>query len=238
MVLLLHGWATTSSVWQPVLDRWNGDERLLALDLRGVGFSDKPERGYTVEDYAGDVVEVLRHVDEPVALVGHSLGGMIAQRVAVARPANLVRLVLVAPVPASGVPVPAAQRAQLRTLVGRREGMATVLSSMMAGGACHGFERLLEASASVSAAAYLEGLDTFCDTDFAMRLAELALPVHVIGGALDEPLNPALLQAAVVQRITGATWQVLDGVGHYPQWEAPDVLTRELAHALRGNAGR
>jgi non-heme chloroperoxidase len=234
LVLLLHGWATSSMVWQPVLDRWQGSERLLALDLRGAGFSDKPQTGYTLEQHAQDVAAVLAALAQPVVLVGHSFGGMIAQRVALDQPQAVRRLVLVSPVPASGAPLSNDERVHFRSLAGRRAGMNMVLSSMMAKGPSGGIEALLAAAASVSAGAYLEGLDAFCDTDFAHRLGELSLPTHVLGGELEQPLSPAVLRAAVVDRIRGATFEAIEGVGHYAQWEAPDVFTRALSRAARG----
>ena len=104
--LLIHGWAVPGTVWEPVLARWPASAgRVLAPDLRGTGFSVKPREGYTLDD---DVADMLALIDalqlSDLVIVGHSKGGAIAQRIALARPGLLRKLVLVCPVPASGIP--------------------------------------------------------------------------------------------------------------------------------------
>ena len=231
-VLLLHGWATTSAVWAPTRDRWDR-EGLLALDFRGVGYSDKPDTGYTIERFAADVVDVIDAIGAPVQLVGHSMGGLVAQRVAIDHPDKLDRVVLVSPVPATGVPLPEEDRAFFRSLAGRAEGMQTVLSSMMAGGTCEGFDQLHAASASVHPACYLESLDAWSGASFADELGRIDLPVHVLSGGAETVLTPDLVREHVAERIPGASFAVLDGVGHYPQWEAPDRFVTALRERLQ-----
>lgn len=53
-----------------------------------------------------------------------------------------------------------------------------------------------------------------------------------MGGAAEQILSPELLRTQVVARIPGATLQLLDGAGHYPQIECPDQLTTALVHAI------
>lgn len=232
-VVLVHGWATTGSVYKPAFERWSGDERLLAVDLRGTGWSDKPASGYTLEAFASDVAAVLESLDEPAVLVGHSMGGAIAQLVAVNHPDKVSGLVLISPVPASGVPLGDADKAFFRSLAGRRDGMATVLGSTMAPAGCDRFEELLADSATVTKACFLEAFDAWCGADFADRLGEISVPTTVIGGAAETILSPEVLQAAVVDCIEGATLVLIDGVGHYPQWEAPDAFVAALGEAVR-----
>ena len=86
--LLIHGWAVSGRVWRPILDRWPaGAGKVLAPDLRGTGWSSKPREGYGIDDYAGDIVRLIDTLGlRDLALVGHSMGGTIAQRVALALP--------------------------------------------------------------------------------------------------------------------------------------------------------
>lgn len=232
-VLLLHGWATTSAVWAPTLARWTGSESVHALDFRGTGYSDKPDTGYTIARFAADVVDVIDALGARVTLVGHSMGGLVAQRVALDHPDKLDRVVLVSPVPAGGVPLPPEDRAFFRSLAGRAEGMRTVLGSMMAGGTCPDFDALHAASASVHPACYLESLDAWSGASFADELSGISRPVHVVSGGAETVLSPELVRAQVVDAIPGATFEVLEGVGHYPQWEAPDRFVQVLRAAVR-----
>lgn len=233
-VVLLHGWALSSFVWQPLFERWLGDERLLAPDLRGTGFSEKPAEGYALPDYGRDVIALLEALPGPAVLVGHSMGGLIAQWVALEAPERLARLVLISPVPAEGVPLPPADREAIRQCLGDAEGSAQLLRSMMAHPPCPNFDALWASMAAVAPHASRAALDTFCDARFGHRLGEIRVPTRVLVGEHEVPLTPALIQAQVADRISGATLEVMPEVAHYPQWEAPDAFVRRLASLVRG----
>lgn len=78
-IVLLHCFSCSIAWWQrliPLLDR---DHRVLALDLRGFGGSEKPRSGYSMEDQATFVAEALKRLDvHRATVVGHSLGGTVA----------------------------------------------------------------------------------------------------------------------------------------------------------------
>lgn len=190
------------------------------------------ETGYTLEVHTQDLVSIIDQLDEQIVLVGHSMGGTLAQLVALERPEKLLGLILMSPVPASGVPLPAEERAFLRGLVGDPAGMAQVYGSMMAAGAPPNLDALVAAAAALHPQAYLEGLEAFCGANFASRLSELKTPTHVICGEKEAPLTPEIMESKVVQAIAGATFEVLPNVGHYPQWETPELCTRVLENAV------
>ena len=80
LVFYLHGWADTGSTFQFVVDALGPGWRVIAPDWRGFGKSAHGDGPYWFPDYLADLNEVLRHYspDEPVRLVGHSMGGNIA----------------------------------------------------------------------------------------------------------------------------------------------------------------
>lgn len=85
-VLFLHGISSCAETYDFLVPELP-DHRILRLDFRGHGRSDRAPGTYRLEDYAGDAVAVLEQViGRPVPLVGHSLGGITAAQVAVARP--------------------------------------------------------------------------------------------------------------------------------------------------------
>jgi pimeloyl-ACP methyl ester carboxylesterase len=97
-LVLLHGLGASGAVWQGVGRLLNPALRLLAPDLRGHGESDKPSAGYLPRDYVGDVAAWLGHEPaRPVALLGHSLGAVVAAQLASERPELIRKLVLVDP---------------------------------------------------------------------------------------------------------------------------------------------
>lgn len=76
-VLMIHGIMDEWSSWNLVYDAFLEHYRVIAVDLRGHGESDKPERGYEPADYAADIASVIRELGVgPIAVVGHSLGAV------------------------------------------------------------------------------------------------------------------------------------------------------------------
>jgi pimeloyl-ACP methyl ester carboxylesterase len=102
-VVLIHGWCSDSTDWVDQIPAFADDARVVTLDLRGHGHSEKTAGGYGSGDLAEDVIAVLDLLGlSDSHLVGHSLGGIIANLIAVSRP-DLARSVLLID-PAYGQP--------------------------------------------------------------------------------------------------------------------------------------
>jgi pimeloyl-ACP methyl ester carboxylesterase len=93
---LLHGWMDVSASFQFVVDALERDWYVIAPDWRGFGLSQWAEGGYWFLDYLADLDVLLRLLaqDRPVDLVGHSMGGNVANLYAGVRPARIRRLAL------------------------------------------------------------------------------------------------------------------------------------------------
>lgn len=94
-LLLLHGYTDSSRVWT-ILAPYLQDHRILIPDQRGHGASDAPECCYAMSDFADDarlLLDALRV--ERAAVVGHSMGSMVAQVLAAEHPERITRLVLI-----------------------------------------------------------------------------------------------------------------------------------------------
>ncbi len=96
-VILLHGLSDSWFSWSRVLPLFPEHWRVYALDQRGHGDSDRPGSGYGARDLAADVVAFMDARDiRRATIVGHSMGGIVAQHVAAIAPERVDRLVLVA----------------------------------------------------------------------------------------------------------------------------------------------
>jgi pimeloyl-ACP methyl ester carboxylesterase len=97
-LVLLHGLGVSGQVWQGIGRLLEGFARLVAPDLRGHGESDKPSAGYLPRDYVGDIAALAAHeLSRPLAVLGHSLGAVIAALLAAERPELMSKLILVDP---------------------------------------------------------------------------------------------------------------------------------------------
>jgi pimeloyl-ACP methyl ester carboxylesterase len=233
--LLIHGWAVPGGVWEPVIARWPDDAgRVIAPDLRGTGWSSKPREGYGLEDDVADVVALIDALElKDVVLVGHSKGGAIVQRVALERPNALRKLVLLCPVPASGVPLDDGTVGFFRSLAAHYDGAKQTIGMMLAKPPVDPqlLTRLVDSMSSVVIESVLGGFDAWRTANFSDTIGNIKTPTLVIGGGAETILSPALLQQECVAKIPGAQLKLIEGSGHYPQIEAPDELTKLLVEA-------
>lgn len=135
-LVLIQGVGFDAGGWDPVLHRLRRDFRLVVLDNRGVGDSDPPSGWYTVATMVADVVAVLDAERIPAAhVLGVSLGGMVAQELAISHPERVKRLVLVSTT--SGwpltYPLPAPSRRMLATapVLPRKTALRRQVTNMM-----------------------------------------------------------------------------------------------------------
>ena len=105
-VLLLHGLGGSHVNWLAVGDQLRKLGRVVAVDLPGFGFT-PPRRGYSLEIHRRTVEQVCDHLGSPALLVGNSMGGLVAELQAAARPEQTRALVLVSP---AGPPPPGPNR--------------------------------------------------------------------------------------------------------------------------------
>jgi pimeloyl-ACP methyl ester carboxylesterase len=94
-VVLLHGFAETSHMWDPVLPILSGRHTVIVPDLRGAGASSKPDGGYDKKTMAHDIHALLRSLGvENATIVGHDIGMMVAYAYAAQYPEETDRVVL------------------------------------------------------------------------------------------------------------------------------------------------
>jgi pimeloyl-ACP methyl ester carboxylesterase len=237
--VLVHGITLSAATWAPQLRAIEG--RVLAVSQRGHGQSRAGHEGYTFERLAADLAEVLSELGvHDAVLVGHSMGGMVAQLLAVSRPGDLARhvrrLLLVSTTPGPIVASPLAAfvaPAATRALSGaERRGRGplpkstTVWASRVAFGASPSpaaVELLCGMLDSMSPGALAELLPHLLAFDVRDRLPGMALPVHVVVGSRDV-LTPPRTARGIVERVAGARLTLLPGCGHMVMLERAKTL--------------
>ncbi len=97
-ILFIHGFGGQSGQWRSQMEQFAGENRVIALDLRGHGRSSRPRSGYDMRSMLGDVTAVLDHlqIHKPFVLIGHSFGVALATEFAWRFPQRVSHLVLIA----------------------------------------------------------------------------------------------------------------------------------------------
>jgi pimeloyl-ACP methyl ester carboxylesterase len=99
-LLLVHGWCCDHTYLAPQLAYFKARHRVVTVDLRGHGRSDKPFQDYTIAGFADDLIWTARELDlAAVVIVGHSLGGVVGLEAARREPLAMRAIVLVEPAP-------------------------------------------------------------------------------------------------------------------------------------------
>jgi pimeloyl-ACP methyl ester carboxylesterase len=98
-VVLLHGMFNSGHYWGSTYDSVAGDGRSVAPDLLGFGRAPRPSDGYTADAHADAVADTLHHlgVDGPMVVAGHSVGALVAIRLAAQHPELVAAVVAIAP---------------------------------------------------------------------------------------------------------------------------------------------
>ena len=240
-LVLIQGMGLDRQGWGPVLRRLRRHFRLVLVDNRGFGQSDRPARSFAVADMAGDVVAVLdaAGIRRPHVL-GASLGGMAAQELAIRHPERVDGLVLACTTPGwpFGYPMPAASvrllaaTARLPAETARRRHTENALAA--GPDRPELVRRLMEVQDSRPPDRAILSAQAVAGSRYAGRLlARIRARTLVLHGGADavvDPRNGRLL----VARIPGARLVTFPGLGHLLFWEDPDGFATAVASFLLG----
>jgi 3-oxoadipate enol-lactonase len=242
-LLMIQGLGFDRSGWKPVAKVLRKHFQLILMDNRGSGRSDRSDRLFAVPDLARDAVAVLDAVGvRRTHVLGASLGGMVAQEVAIGFPDRVDRLVLACTTPGwpSGFPMPTTSlrlMARTRSLppeVAVRRHVENALSPKTIENNPGLVERLVRhelahrgdpagwSALNGAGARYYGG----------SRQTRIRARTLVLQGSDDtvvDPRNGPLL----AQRIPGAELVLLPGLGHLFFWERPSALTDPVIAFLR-----
>ena len=243
--VLLHGIGSASASWAYPLGAavGRGDHRVLAWDAPGYGRSEPLAKDWpSAQDYAERMWSWLdaMHVGQPVVLVGHSLGALMAASAARLQAARVSRVVLLAPAQGYGdAPSPERERmVQSRLSLLQQlgpEGLANARAASMLSPQAGAdlIEAVRENMARLDPAGYTQAVQMLAQAVLAQDLKALRCPVVVASGEADTVTPPARCDA--VARLAQTTRVSLGPVGHAcPLEAAPAVLDLLGLPALGG----
>jgi pimeloyl-ACP methyl ester carboxylesterase len=248
-LVLIQGVGVGRWGWEPVADRLARRFQVITIDNRGIGASDTPPGHYSTRAMADDVLAVLDDAGiQRASLVGTSLGGMIAQELALAHPERVDKLVLVATIPGGPrsrpMPLPTylfawapfmTSQAKLQQFVHatlapqtlrRRPKVARRLAA----------RKLAHPQSQHAWRAQTEAGMLFNPLGRQRRITQ---PTLVVQGTADQVVHPGNAEV-LAGLVPDARLQRFDGAGHLLYWEQPKRFVRIVTDFLTdpGSAAR
>lgn len=233
VVVLLHGLGSSILDWEWQIPALSKQYRVISMDMRGHGRSDKPPGPYSVARFAADVAAVLDELAVgPAHIVGISMGGMIAFQLAVDAPKHIRSLVILNSGPAL-VPrtlkekfVVVLRRGMLRVL--GLPGLAKKVAAMNLPRPDQAALRdtLAARLADNDLAAYRASMEALFGWSVEERIGAIECPVLVLSG--DQDYTPVAAKHAYAAKLRNARVEVIANSRHVTPYDQPEALNRSL----------
>lgn len=240
-LLLLHGLGSSGLDWEYQIPAFSAHYRVITLDLRGHGRSDKPRERYSIKAFSADVEALIEHLHlGPVHLVGLSMGAMVGFQLAVDQPQLLKSLCIV-----NSGPQVKVRGANDVWQWFKRWSLARVMSMQTLGKALGKLlfphpeqsdlrRKIAERWARNDKRAYLASFDAIVGWGVQERLSRITCPTLVISA--DRDYTPIAIKQAYVKLIPNARLVVIDNSRHATPLDQPEDFNRivlEFIGALR-----
>jgi pimeloyl-ACP methyl ester carboxylesterase/CRP-like cAMP-binding protein len=252
VALLIHGWSSSWYATSPMLGLLAQRFHCLAIDLPGYGQSPRLPEPTTIPRYVELLADLINRIsDNPVVLVGHSMGGMISLSLALRYPVLVERMVLLSPTISGRLstfinlfisPITLLERFGLgslivsaveSSLVGITDRlMRPALFAERSGITGADYERIrLDARRPGQGQVRAECFRAMRENDLRGRLHELETPTLILWGAEDNtvPLRDA---GIVADEWPEADLRIIPKAGHWPHFETPEITQRRTAAFL------
>ena len=254
LVMLAHGIGTSRNAYRFVTPRLvAAGYRVVAVDLRGCGESSARWPSYTRTDIAGDLLAVIRHLGDPVVLVGHSIAGGAATIAAALAPDVITGVVEVAPFTRKqsfkpgDLRVSSYRKGAFRLLgaglLGRVSLWLSYLDNAYPGrrpsdwnAQRAGIDAMLREPGRMKA---VQKMIQASPTDAGAQLGNVRCPAMIVEGSLDPDwADPRAEGEAIVAAMPAglARLEVIEGAGHYPHVQYPDAVVSLVLGFLQANA--
>lgn len=241
-VVFLHGFGTSGRLWSDVVSLMPAGHRLVVVDLLGYGRSDPPGgRSLSVRAHGDRVIALLDALGiRDACVVGHGVGGGIAQSMAVEHAARVSRLALVSSVAFGDWATRDVRLARAAMPLLRHLPPAWLLSMVRSemergyvdsGRVAHALDKFgrpfTTPEGREALREHILALDTRETREIAGRLREIRVPTSIIWGS-DDPYLPVATGQRLAAAIAGASIDVVDGARHF----LPDDAPRQVADAI------
>lgn len=238
VVMLSHSLGSNLHMWDPQMTALEARFQVLRYDTRGHGASDVPDGAYTLDQLVADAVALLDALGiKKVNFTGLSMGGMIAQGIALKHAGRLDRLVLCdtsAFMPAEAQPI-----VQERIDAARKKGLSALVDATLARWFTPpylqkkgpGVDMIRNIFLKSPVAGYLGCTEAIRRLNYINELPRIKIPTLVMVGA-DDPGTPVAAAQAIHERIAGSRLVIIPSASHLCNIEQAEVFNQHLLNFL------
>jgi len=234
-LVFLHYWGGTHRTWNKVAVELQSGYRIVTYDMRGWGESGAAENGYSIAALADEAAALIQHLElSKYVLIGHSMGGKVAQLVASRNPRGLIGLVLVAPATPTPSHLPEeAKQQQIHAYDNRESVLQTIAFLTDRTPDPETVEQIVQDSLSGTQEAKLAWPTSAILEDISSEVSKITVPTLVLAGERDRLDSVEQHRREVVARIPGATLEIIPNSGHLLPIDEPVQTARAIDHFVR-----
>lgn len=238
-IILLHPVGLDVNFWDPIISDISSGNKVFALDFRGHGRSDRPLEPFTLDDLARDVVQFCKTLNlKRIALCGVSMGGIVAQKIALEEP-SLISALILANTTAKTVPDVMVERAKKVESGGMTAVIKETLERWFTSETLQRKpeivnpvkERLLADDPIVHGWAWR----AMAELNIIDRLTEINSPCLIICGDQDQS-TPSKIASEMTKRINRSSYLEISDASHMSLLEQPRAFSKALRDFLSKNS--
>ena len=231
-ILFLHGFTDSWRSFEKVIPLFPTDLHIISITHRGHGNSSKPEDGYAMKDFAGDIAAFIKAKElGPCIIVGHSLGGLITQQFALDHPALAKAIAIVGSDAAfgnnPGLPEFRDEINQLSGTIDYAFADAFQKSTISKPVDSAYIAQCVSESMKVPLRVWKDIINEIIKVDLSNQLYKIKVPVLILWGTKDA-ICSLDDQKLMKEKIRNSTLRIYEGTGHSLHWEDPERFTDDI----------